>query len=225
MFLYLFAKCRNTGELAPVVAEAVIDLVGNDIDIAADAHLCKRFQLLFGIDHAGRVGRVIEHERLCFVRNGGLQLLRRHFEMLRLGRRNDHRNAADHADLLGIADPVRRGNNNFVTSIEQCEERSIQASLSTVRDNNGVIVKIHAKIFLHPVCNGFACLDSTGRWRILRLSFSNGANSRFLDMVGRIKIRLPCPKAYDGDTLRLHLLEFRVDRQRCGRRDGGTDFG
>ena len=145
--------------------------------------------------------------------------------MLRLGRRDDYRNAADHADLLGIADPVRRGNDHFVAGIKQREERSIQASLGTVRDDNGVIVKIYAKIFLHPVSNGLARLDGAGRRRILRLAFPDGTDSGFLDMVGRIKIRLPCPKANNRDALRLHLLEFRVDRQRCRRRNGGSDFG
>ena len=145
--------------------------------------------------------------------------------MLRLRRRNDHRNAADHTDLLGIADPVRRGNNDLVAGIEQREKSGVQARLGAVGDDNGVIIKVHAEVFLHAVRDRRARFDRAGRRRILRLTFLNGTDPRFLDMVGRIKIRLPCPKAYDGDTLRLHLLEFRVDRQRCGRSNGGTDFG
>ena len=113
----------------------------------------------------------------------------------------------------------------LVAGIEQREKCGVQARLGAVGDNNGIIIKVHAEVFLHAVRDRLARFDGAGRRRILRLSFANGANSRFFDMVGRIKIRLPCPKAYDGDTLRLHLLEFRVDRQRCGRCNGGTDLG
>ena len=145
--------------------------------------------------------------------------------MLRLRRRDDYRNAADHADLLGIADPVRRGYNDLVAGIEQREKSGVQARLGAVGDDNGVIIKVYTEVFLHAVRDRLTRFDRAGRRRILRLPFPDGTDPRFLDMVGRIKIRLPCPKAYDGDTLRLHLLEFRVDRQRCGRCNGGTDLG
>ena len=225
VLLYFFAERCDAGEFASVVAEAVVNLVSDDVNIVTQADLRKRFQLFLGVDHAGRVGRVVEHERLRFIRNGGFKLCRRHFEMLRLRRRDDYRNAADHADLLGIANPVRRGYNDLVAGIEQREKSGVQARLGAVGDDNGVIIKVHAEVFLHAVRDRLARFDRAGRRRILRLTFPDGADAGFLDMVGRIKIRLPCPKAYDGDTLRLHLLEFRVDRQRCGRSNGGTDLG
>ena len=208
VLLYFFAERCDAGEFASVVAETVVDLIGNDIDIMAQADLCKRPELFFGINHAGWVGRVVEHERLCFIRDGGFKLLRPHFEMLRLRRRDDHRNAADHADLLGIADPVRRGYNNLVAGIEQREKCGVQARLGAVGDDNGIIIKVHAEIFLHAVRDRLTRFDRAGRRRILRLPLPDGTDSCFFDMVGRIKIRLPCPKAHDRYALGLHLLEF-----------------
>ena len=108
------------------------------------ADLRKRFQLFLGVDHAGWVGRVVEHERLRFIRDGGFKLFRRHFEMLRLGRRYDHRNAAHHTDLLRIADPVRRGNDDLVAGIEQREKCGVQARLGAVGNDDGVIIKVDA---------------------------------------------------------------------------------
>ena len=208
VLLYFFAKCRNAGEFASVVAEAVVNLVSDDVNIVTQADLRKRFQLFFGVDHAGRVGRVVEHERLRFIRDGGFKLLRRHFKMLRLGRRYDHRNAAHHTDLLRIADPVRRGNDDLIAGVEQREKRSIKARLGAVGDDNGIIIKVHAEIFLHAVRDRLTRFDRAGRRRILRLSLPDGTDSRLFDMVGRIKIRLPCPKAHDRYALGLHLLEF-----------------
>ena len=51
----------------------------------------------------------------------------------------------------------------------------------------------------------FARFDGAGRRRILRLTFPGWRGCRLFDMVGVSK-PAPCPKAYDGNTLRLHLL-------------------
>ena len=128
--------------------------------------------------------------------------------MLRLGRRDDHRNAAHHTDLLRIADPVRRGYNNLVAGIEQREKCGVQARLGAVGNDDGVIIKVDAQIFLHAISYCLAGFNGAGRRRILRLSLPDGTDSRLFDMVGRIKIRLPCPKAHDRYALGLHLLEF-----------------
>ena len=208
MLLYFFAERCDAGEFASVVAEAVVNLVSDDVNIVTQADLRKRFQLFLGVDHAGRVGRVVEHERLCFIRNGSFKLLRRHFKMLRLRRRDDHRNAAHHTDLLRIADPVRRGNDDLIAGVEQREKRSIKARLGAVGNDDGVIIKVHAQVFLHAISYCLAGFNGAGRWRILRLSLPDGTDSRLFDMVGRIKIRLPCPKAHDRYALGLHLLEF-----------------
>ena len=208
MFLYFLAECRNAGKFLSVVAETVIDLVGNDIDIMAQADLCKRAELFFGINHAGWVGRVVEHERLRFIRDGGFKLFRRHFKMLRLGRRYDHRNAAHHTDLLRIADPVWRGNDDLIAGVEQREKCGVQARLGAVGNDDGIIIKVDAQIFLHAISYCLAGFNGAGCRRILRLSLPDGTDSRLFDMVGRIKIRLPCPKAHDRYALGLHLLEF-----------------
>ena len=128
--------------------------------------------------------------------------------MLRLRRRDDYRNAAHHTDLLRIADPVRRGNDDLIAGVKQRKKRSIKARLGAVGDDNGVIIKVHAQVFLHAISYCLAGFNGARCRRIFRLSLPDGTDSRLFDMVGRIKIRLPCPKAHDRYALGLHLLEF-----------------
>ena len=90
------------------VDELAVDVVGDDEQVLLDDDLRERLDLRARVDRAGRVRRVVEHDRARARRARGGDLLGGHGEVvLGLGLEDDRPAAGEHHHV-GVADPVRR---------------------------------------------------------------------------------------------------------------------
>src|SRR5699024_821034 len=112
--LDLRADGGQAGELPSIVGQAVVDLVGDHIDVLLHAHFGNGLQLLAAVHHSGGVGGVVEDHALGLGGNGSGELLRGDLEVFGFGGVDHHGHAAHHADQLQIAHPVGSGQDDLV---------------------------------------------------------------------------------------------------------------
>ena len=85
-----------------VVAQLLVDLVGDDPDPRLLAHLAQLGQLVTGIGRPRRVGRVVEDDGLGIESDGRAQARRGQAEAVLLPGIHHHRDAARQADLFRV---------------------------------------------------------------------------------------------------------------------------
>ena len=214
--LDLLTQRGKADELGVVIDQAVIDLVGDDVDVLLHADLGQSLQLLPAVHGAGGVAGVVQDHALGLGGNGGGELLGGDLEFVSLGGMDDDRNAAHHADQLGIADPVRRGQDDLVPGIDKGAEGHIDTGLGAVGDGDLLEVVIQTAVCLQTGADGFAQLHSAAGGSIAGIVVVDGRVTGGLDVVRRGKIGLTGAEADDVLPLRLHLLEHGVDRHGSG---------
>ena len=212
--LCVLAQRRKGNELVVVINQIAVNLVRDNINVAAAADLCDRLQLLAGVDHAGRVGGRVEHEYLGVVRDGGVKLLGGDLEIRLFGCGNDDRDRARLLYHLGVADPVRRRDNDLIARVAQRHQRDIDRVLRTGCHDDLRRLVVQTAVLLQPVAGSLAQVHQTGRRGILGLIVLDRLDTGLLDVLRGREIRLAGAKADNVLALGLHLLEQRVDGER-----------
>ena len=211
--------------LLPVVDELFVDLVGDDIELAADRQARDLLQLSAVPDAAvGVVGRV-ENEHLRAFGHIGQQILRLGDEALARRAGHHHRHAARQADHLRIGHPARRGDDHLVAGVEQRAQRQEQRGLCAVGHDDLAGGIRQAVVAAQLVADCGAQLQRAGCSGV----FGQAHIQRFMrggtDILRGHKVRLACTEGNHVAAIRAHFLGFGVDRQGRRRRDRAAHMG
>ena len=122
--------------LDAVIGEVLVDLVRDHPDAVLERPFANGPSLFGRVHRSGRVGRRNKQQHLGFVGARRLQLLDGHQIVLVGAGKDVNLRAAGQRDRLGVGGPVRRGNEYFVTGIEQHLERLVHRLLAAVGDDH-----------------------------------------------------------------------------------------
>ena len=214
--LYLFAQAGHGGEFQPIIEQAGVDLVGDDVQVVLHAHIHQSLQLLPIVHHAGGVGGIVENHGLGLGGNGIPQLLSGDFKPGRLLRSHHHRHAAHHADQLNVADPVGGRDNHLIPGIDQSPESHIHTVLGTGGHHHLGRLILHVEVRLHTLAHRLLNAGQTGSGGVAGVILLNGPDTSGLDLVWGVKIRLTSAKSHHVNAVGLHLLGQRVNGHGAG---------
>ena len=223
--LHVLTQSGEADKLLAVIGQAVVDLIGDDIDVLLHTDLGDLLQLLAAVHHAGGVGGVVEDHALGLGGDGSGELLRSDLEVLGLGSLHHHGHAAHHADELNVADPVRSRQDDLVAGVHQSAQSHIDAGLGAVGDSHLSGGVLHAAVLLQTLADGLAQGHGAHRRRILGVVILDGLDTNLLNVVGGGEIRLTGTKADDIQTIGLHLLEHGINGHGSGRLDSQCNPG
>ncbi|MNK78756.1 hypothetical protein D3C87_984010 [compost metagenome] len=180
-----------------------------------DQHISQRLQLVMRIGSARGVGRRVENEPLGLRRDRLFQRFRLQLEIVFERRVDKNRRTTADRHHFRVAHPVRRGNDNFITRVQRGHE-GVEEDLLAARADNRLLRLVVQPVFtLELVGNGLAQFRNAGNRRVFRFTALDGVDGRFLDIFGRIEIRLAGAKADHIAALRFQLTGF------LGNSDGG----
>ncbi len=182
-----------------------------------DQHVGDRLELAPGIGRAGRVRRRAQDDPLGLRRDRLLEIFRTQLEAGR-GRAH-HRNglAAGERHHLGIADPVRRGDDHLVARIDGRHQRVVEHLLAASADDDLVRLVGQAVLARELVDDGFLELRNAADIGVLGLAGLDRVDRRQLDVGGRIEVRLAGAEADDVAARGFQRACFVRDRNRRGR--------
>ncbi|MCY1296504.1 hypothetical protein D9M70_458930 [compost metagenome] len=213
-------------ELEVAIGQVLVHVVGQHPDMRMlHQHVRQRLQFGMAVGSARRVGRRVEDEPLGLRRNRLVQVLRREFEVVFLGGRDEHRRAAAQRHHFRIGDPVGRRDDDFIARVQGRHERVEKNLLSAGADNRlgGGVIKV--VLALELLGDRFAQFRNAGDRRVLRLAAVDGVDRRLLDIVGRIEVRLPGAEADHITTFRFQLTGFLRNGDSGGRLYTGEGIG
>ena len=121
----LVMRRRKTGDalhLRAIVKQMLVNLVAHDEDVFLHADVAERLGFLRRINGAGRIARRIQDEQPRVRRDGGAQLRGRDFEFRLVRRLQNHRLRARELHHFRIAQPIRRGDDDFVAFLAGGED-------------------------------------------------------------------------------------------------------
>ena len=206
------------GDVARVaVHEVLVDLVGDHPDPGVGGPAADGLDLVGRVHGTGRVGGRGEDQRAGVARAGRLQLLERDAPPRRGGRRHGHDGAARQLDLLGVADPVGRGQQHLVARVDQRLERRVERVLAAVGHHHLGRVAVEAEVAGGLVGDRLAQLRQARGGGVVVQALVGGGLGRGLDDVrGRREVGLARAEADDVLALRAQGTGLGVDRQRRG---------
>ena len=173
-----------------------------------DQHIGQRLQLVMRIGGARRVGRRVEHEPLGLRRDRLFQRFRLQLEIVFQRGVDENRRAAADRHHFRIADPVGRRNDDFIAWVQGGHE-GVEEDLLAARADNRLLRLVVQPVFtLELVGNRLAQFRNTRNRRVFRFAALDGVDGRFLDIFGRIEIRLAGAKADHIAALRFQLTGF-----------------
>jgi len=119
-----------------VVKQMLVNFVAHDEDAFFDANVAESFNFFRGVDGAGRIAGGIEDEKARARCNGGAQLRGCDLEFSFVaGLENDGRGAGK-LDHFGITEPIRRGNQDFVTLLAGRNDEVVTGMFAAAGDND-----------------------------------------------------------------------------------------
>ncbi len=218
-------RARHAGErirLLVSVDEVRVALVGHQPDIFRAADFVDFHELIGGHDRAARIAWRIDDQQFCFRRDRARDLLGAQAESVgRIGHHRDRRRAGV-LHHIRIADPIRRGDQDFVACLQKAAERV----------ENGVLAAHRHDAFRHrigrselrrvPLADRFAQGTNSRRGRVLRAALFQGSNGGLLDVLRRREIRFA--GAEIGQVSPLCAEAFRRGQHGGGRRDGNAVY-
>jgi len=211
--------------LVGLVDELVVDFIGDDEQAAIQRPFHDGVAFGHGITGARGVGRRVEDEYFGLRGQCGFELFHRHFEALR-GRGLDRdRHAAVQVDHVGIAHPVRRGDEHFVAVIEQGGEQVVQGLLAAIAGDGTVRRDVDAVRALKVTGDGFPQGRDAGHGGVAGKALVDSLFRGVADMGGGGEIRFADCQAGHVDALRFELEGLGVDGQGGGRLYVGHSFG
>ena len=218
--LQIGGDLRHGRERLVAIDDVLVDVVAEDPYVRVPAeHLRESFQIRRRVHPAGRVARIVENQPLRPVRDRRVELFGREAESVG-GVGGDHdRIAARDQGHVGVAHPVRRGDDDFALGVERRGQRVVDHLLAAVAHEQLVGGVAHAVLALELAADGLAKLGDAGDRRVLRLALDDGSRRRELDVVRGVEIRLPRRKGDDVATGPRHLHRLGGDDDRGRRLD------
>ncbi len=208
---------RRGGEFEIVEDKVFVHVVGHDPDMGmAHQDIGQRLDLGPRIGGTRRVRRAVEDEPLGFRRDRGLKLRRGQLEVAVDAAGHRNRRAARQQHHVGIADPVGRGDDDFVARVQRRHECVVERLLAAGpdRDLRGRIGQaVFAQEFRADRGLQFRNAVHGG---VFGLASVDRALGGVLDMVGRVEIRLA--RAEADDILACGSQFARAVGDRDGRR-------
>ncbi len=199
-----------------VVDELGVDLVDDDPAVVIREHVRQGAQIFTAIGAAGRVRGGAEDDRLGFGRQRCAQHLGVEAKARLLRRLDDHRLGASDADLLGVAHPVRRGDDDLVARIEERHRQVEEGVLRAHRDDHlGGLVPHPAS----PLARGTHRVDELGHplgRRVARRALLDRGRRALADVLGRIEVGLAHAEGEHIDPRGLEFARASGDGHRGG---------
>ena len=130
MLLMRRRKAGHALNLGVVVKQVLVNFVAHDEDVLFNANVAERFDFFGRINAAGRIAGRIQDEQSRVRRDGRAQLLRCDLEFGLVGRLQNHRLGARQLDHFRIAQPIRRGNDDFITRFARGQNDVVAGMLS-----------------------------------------------------------------------------------------------
>ena len=200
------------------VVDVLVDFVSENKQVVVLLDdLGQSLQLILAIDAAGRIAGRAEDEQTRLRRNGGLQLLGRHLEVLFETSLHNDGIATSQQHHLGIAHPVRSGNNDLIARIDQCHDGVADALLGTVRNQNLGRGVAQVVLALQLAGDGLTQVGIAGNGRILRVVLVDSQLGGLFDVVGGVEVGLADAHVNHVDALCLHFTTLLRHRQRSRR--------
>ena len=119
-----------------VVNELLVNFVGQNVDVFLGRDFDDRFQFLARVNRAGRIARAVQDQHFRPRRHRVFKIFRAHFPAVALDRRHDDRLGAGQSHHVGIADPIRRGDDDFVARLAGGEDGVVTGMLRAVADDD-----------------------------------------------------------------------------------------
>ena len=156
----------------------------------AGHHLGDALELLLGVEHARGVARRGEHDELGARRDGGLELLGGHLEVvLELGLHEDTFALGQTHKLL-VAHPERRGDDHLVAGVDETLHHLEQALLGTRRDDDLLGLVLQAVVASELGADSLPEVGVARHRRIVREIVVDSLLGGFLHHLGSVEVRL-----------------------------------
>ena len=182
-------------------------------------HFRQRFQFFNAVSRAGRVGRRIDDEPFRFGRNRFFQIFGADLKSGFLFAGYENGRPLSDTDHIGIGDPVRRGNDDFVFRIDGRHNQVEQRAFTATVDGNFFWRIIQTVFTFQLVADRFAESERSRNGHILCFIAVKRVFRRVFDMIRCRKVRFADAQVDDVNTLRFQFFGFRRNGQRGGRFD------
>ena len=208
----------DVGGVRIVIVQVLVDLVGDNPNVVLDGPTTDRFHGFRLPDGSGRVVRGVDDDCLRMLGTGRFQRLKRGLEVhVGTGEYFD-RHTTGKLHSLGVAGPVRSGNDDLIAIVEQNLERFVDGLLAAVGHHDLIGIDLIAGIAQHLSRNRFAQLGQARRRRVLVILRVKAGICRSLDHVcGGREIRFTCAEADNVKSGGLHGLGLGIDGERSAR--------
>ena len=218
----------DRGELEVPIGQMFVDVVSEHPDMpvgGAHQDIGDRLQLVAGIGGAGGVGGGVQQQPLGARGDGALQILRLDLETVLQGGGHDHRLAVGDDDHVGVADPVGRGNDDLIALVAGGEEGVEQDLLAAGAHDGLAGLVVQVVLALELGRDGLAQGHDAQHGRIFGLAATDGVDSGFLDVVGRIEVGLADRERDDVAPAVFQIARTLGRHHGGGRLDAGYGSG
>ena len=197
------------------IVDMLVDLIGEHEEVVvAQDDICQRFQFCLVVDASRRVARGTEYQHTGLGGDGGLQLFRSHLEVLLETSLHDDGLTTSQLYHLGITNPVRSGDDDFLTVVDQCHNGIADALLGAIGYQNFVDGVVKSVFVLQLSHDGLAKIRIARYGGVSRIVVVYGLLGCFFNVVRRVEVRLSHAHVDHIYSLRFHFCAFLRHSQR-----------
>ena len=202
-----------------VVGELLVNLVAHDEDAFLHADVAERFDFIGRVNAAGRVAGRIENEQARARRDGGAELHGRDFEFGLVARGKNDRRGARELHHLRIAQPVRRGDDDFVAFGASGENDVVAGMFAAAGDDDLTWLVGEAVIAREFIGDGLAQFRNAARGRVFGETIGECFGAGVFDVLRRVEVRLTGAEADDILAGGFHGFGLGINGERKRRRE------
>ena len=214
----LFRERGDADVLYVVIDQLLVDLIRQDVDVLFGRYFHDLFHLFARVNRSRGIARAVHDQHLGARRHGIFEIVCAHLPAIPFHGRNDHRIGSGQSDHVGVADPIRRGNQHFVARLTSGQDGIVTGVLGAIADHDlaGAIAQfiIGGQLF----GDGLTQLGNAGTRRVFGETGIQRFDTSGLDVLGRVEIGFARSESADVQPLCFHRLGFAVDRK--GERGG-----
>ncbi len=205
-------KRRDTHVLRIVVNEFLVNFVRQNVNVFLGRNIDNRLQFLPRVNRAGRIAWAVQDQHLRARRHRVFKIFRAHFPGVALHRGHDHRVRARQFHHVGITDPIRRRDDDFVPRLTHCQHGVVTCVLRPVAHHHlsGAISKL--VVGRQFFGNRLTQLRNAGARRIFCEAGFQRRDRCCFDVLGRVEIRFARAEPANVDSFGFHRFGFAVDR-------------
>ena len=201
-----------------VVCEMLVDLVADHPDAVLDRPCADRADRLFAPDRAGRIVRRGDDDRLRALGARGLEVGDVRLEVHFGAGEHFNRLAAGELDRLGVARPVRGGDDDLVVIVEQQLECLVDGLLAAVRHHDLLRLHFVSRIAQRLRGDCLAQFGQAGSGRVAVVArIDHGLGGHGHNRLGRGEVRFAGAETDDVDAFGLHGFRLGIHGE-CGAR-------